>query len=205
MGGGGRMNRLSYRHVSPVAVLTTRWIMNLRHRLGIACLPVCCVLFAQPLVAQPTQGSPPDATIGAALRTQVLHSLERKLSDLYVFPDVAAKIVAALKDHVANKDYDAITSAQQFAQRVTADIQAVANDRHLRVLYGMGGPPGPPSPEERERMRREQQQLLQSRNFAFESVSRLAGNVGYLDLRGFVDAGEAGETAVAAMTFLANS
>src|SRR5256885_13831761 len=54
-------------------------------------------------------------------------------------------------------------------------------------------------------MRRDQLQMLQSRNFGFESVSRLAGNVGYLDLRGFLDAGDGGETAAAAMNFLANS
>ena len=36
-------------------------------------------------------------------------------------------------------------------------------------------------------------------------MERLTGNVGYLDLRGFIGAELAGETAIAAMNFLANS
>jgi hypothetical protein len=43
-----------------------------------------------------------------------------------------------------------------------------------------------------------------SRNFGFESVQRLAGNVGYVDLRNFLDVRDAGETTDAAMTFLSN-
>jgi C-terminal processing protease CtpA/Prc len=123
---------------------------------------------------------------------------------MYVFPDVAAKVVAALKEHVAKKDYDQITSAQEFARRVTSDMQAVANDRHLRMSYGMIGPMGPSSPEERERMRLEHLADDQSRNFGFDSVQRLAGNIGYLDLRNFLEARDAGDTAAAAMNFLSN-
>ena len=43
------------------------------------------------------------------------------------------------------------------------------------------------------------------RNFGFEEVKRLAGNVGYLDLRMFSGLPEAQATAVAAMNFLANA
>jgi hypothetical protein len=174
------------------------------------CVIVALVIlaFAAATFAQQIQQGPggpaPDASIDAALRGQVLDALEQRLSERYVFPDVAAKVVAALKEHAAKKDYDGITSAQEFARRVTSDIQAVANDRHLRVMYGIAAPPGKPSPEEQERMRRARLEMDQSRNFGFESVQRMAGNVGYVDLRGFLDVHDAGETAVAAMTFLSN-
>ena len=176
-----------------------------RHCVAVYLLTVALAAasFAQQIRQAPT-GSPPDATIDAALRAQVLDLLERRLSERYVFPEVAAKVVAALKDHAAKKDYDGITSAQEFAHRVTSDMQTVANDRHLRLMYGMAGPPGPPSPEEQERMRRQRLAIDQSRNFGFESVQRLSGNVGYVDLRGFLDVREGGDTAVAAMTFLSN-
>lgn len=58
-----------------------------------------------------------------------------------------------------------------------------------------------PSPEERERFLA----FMKSINFGFEKVQRLSGNVGYLDLRGFMDAGLGGDTVVAAMNFLANT
>jgi len=154
--------------------------------------------------AQQPQGPPPDSSIDAATRIKVLDALHGRLTESYIFPDVAAKVVAALKTHVANKDYDSITSSLEFARRVTADMQSVANDRHLRMTFGMMIPSGPASPEERERMRRERLAVDQSRNFGFESVQRLAGNVGYVDLRGFLDARDAGDTAVAAMSFLSN-
>jgi C-terminal processing protease CtpA/Prc len=41
-------------------------------------------------------------------------------------------------------------------------------------------------------------------NFGFEKLERLAGNIGYLDLRGFPPPQMMGDTAAAAMTFLAN-
>src|SRR5262249_28373828 len=58
-----------------------------------------------------------------------------------------------------------------------------------------------PSPAERERC----QSFMKSINFGFEKLERLNGNVGSLDLRGFMDAEMGGDTVVAAMNFLANT
>lgn len=177
--------------------------MNIRHCIIVVLVVTLSTISFAQQIQQGPPGGMPDATIDAAMRAKVLDALENKLSELYVFPDVAAKIVTALKEHSAKKDYDQITSAQEFARRVTSDMQAVANDRHLRMMYGRV-PTGPASPEERERMVRERAAADQSRNFGFETVQRLAGNVGYLDLRNFLDVRDAGDTAVAAMTFLSN-
>jgi hypothetical protein len=57
------------------------------------------------------------------------------------------------------------------------------------------------SPEERARQRA----FASARNFGFEKVERLDGNLGYLDLRGFMDAAMASEAAATAMNFLANT
>ena len=47
--------------------------------------------------------------------------------------------------------------------------------------------------------------ISSKRNFGFEKVERLSGNIGYLDFRNFEDPKLASETAAAAMTFLANT
>jgi len=60
---------------------------------------------------------------------------------------------------------------------------------------------GPPPPDEMERMRA----IAARVNFGFEKLERLEGNIGYLDLRGFLPAALAGETVTAAMNFLANT
>ncbi|MFY0562248.1 hypothetical protein ACN28E_00270 [Archangium lansingense] len=82
----------------------------------------------------------------------------------------------------------------------------MSKDKHLRILYAPAQPPdlepnAPGAAAAREKMNRE----LAAMNFGFAKVEQLSGNVGYLDLRGFVGAELAGETATAAMSFLAHS
>ena len=57
---------------------------------------------------------------------------------------------------------------------------------------------------ERERQRRAAEAERRS-NYGFRTLEILEGNVGYLDLRGFSGSREAGDTAAAAMNFLANA
>lgn len=147
-----------------------------------------------------------DITIDAAMRTQVIDSALRKLNDAYVFPDVARKMEAAIRERVQKNEYDSITSGAKFAQTLTAHLQEVSHDKHLRI--GFSDQPIPPdggrrepSPAERDRFMSD----MRRANFGFEKVERLNGNVGYIDLRGFMDADLGGETVVAAMNFLANT
>jgi C-terminal processing protease CtpA/Prc len=109
----------------------------------------------------------------------------------------------AIRAHVERKEYDGITSARAFADALTKHLQEVSHDKHLRVLYTSEPLPERrvPTPEERARALAEERR----RNFGFERVERLDGNVGYIDLRGFSGSPEAGDTAVAAMNFLAGS
>ena len=148
----------------------------------------------------------PDMTIDAVARAEVIDGVLKKLNDAYVFPEVAKKMEQAVRERGQKKEYDAITSASKFAQTLTAHLQEVSRDKHLRVNYSHDPIPPEtqrrePSPEERERF----QSFMKSINFGFEKVERLNGNVGYLDLRGFMDAEMGGDTVVAAMNFLANT
>ena len=58
-----------------------------------------------------------------------------------------------------------------------------------------------PSAEAKEMFRR----LAGSQNFGFEKVERLNGNVGFIELNGFINPELGAETAIAAMNFLANT
>lgn len=88
---------------------------------------------------------------------------------------------------------------------LTERLQAVSHDRHLQVRYS--AEPRPvlgavePPPDELERYR----QYAVQHNYGFEQVTRLAGNIGYLDLRMVFTPEFAGPHAVAAMTLLANT
>jgi C-terminal processing protease CtpA/Prc len=163
---------------------------------------LACLLTAQ--AQQPREQ--PDMTVDAAARAEVIDSVLKKLNDAYVFPEVAKKMEHAIRERVQKKEYDSITSASKFAQTLTSHLQEVSRDKHLRVNYSHNPIPPEtarrePSPEERERFH----SFIKSVNFGFEKVERLNGNIGYIDLRGFMDANLGGETVVAAMNFLTNT
>ncbi len=149
-------------------------------------------------------GASPEVKLDAAMRQEVIEGAIKHLNDHYVFPEIAKKMEAALRERMQRKEYDNITSASAFASALTAQLQEVSHDKHLRVFFTGNG--NPLLGASHERGDRERYRLLASkRNFSFEKVERLSGNIGYLDLRGFEDPELAGETATAAMTFLANT
>ena len=166
-------------------------------------LVVLCV-FALAVVtvgfAQPEQ---PDLTIDAATRTQVIDTILKRLNESYVFPDIAKKMEASIRERVAQKGYDQITSAKQFATTLTNDLQAVSHDKHLRVRYSYEavperGPRQEPTAEEREQRKRD----LTWMNHGFSKVERLRGNIGYLEFLNFMDEELGADTVAAAMNFV---
>ncbi len=158
------------------------------------------------IVAQQPGNQPPDMTIDAAVRTQVVESLFNDLNESYVFPDAAKKMETDIRSRVKNKEYDQITSAQGFAKKLTEDLQSVSKDKHLRVRYSYQ-----PIPVRKERSeptaeeKAEYEGFMKRVNFGFEKIERMQGNVGYIDLRGFMDPKSGAETVAAAMSFLANT
>jgi C-terminal processing protease CtpA/Prc len=155
--------------------------------------------------AQQAQTSP-DLAIDAATRAAVIDILLKELIDGYVFPETAKKMEADIRSRVAAKEYDSVTSAQEFAKKLTTDLQSVSKDKHLRVRYSHTPIPmrkdrGEPTEAEREQARWMNKRI----NFGFEKVERLNGNIGYIDLRGFNDHEAGAETVAAAMAFLQNT
>lgn len=148
----------------------------------------------------------PDLTIDAATRMQVIDGVLKRLNDSYIFPEVAKKMEAAIRERAQKKEYDQITSSAAFARKLTEDLQAVSRDKHLRVRYSHEAIPegqrrGEPTAEERENYRRFSQRI----NHGFERVERLPGNIGYIDLRGFFDPELGKDTVAAAMSFISNT
>src|ERR1051325_2492077 len=102
----------------------------------------------------PSEGT--DATIDAAMRSEVIAGVIKRLNDGYVFPAVAQKMEQAIRERAEKKEYDQIVSSRAFAQKLTADLQDVSHDKHLRVQYSNESIPEEtgnrePSPEERQR------------------------------------------------------
>jgi hypothetical protein len=153
-----------------------------------------------------------DMKIDATTSKAVVEAIIKELKAAYVFPETAGRMESDLRKRLGNNDYDEIKSAKKLAALLTDQLQAVSKDKHLRVFYSLEPFPEMPKPadpesdagkrsEMRERMR-EQRRVV---NFGFEKLERLEGNVGYLDLRMFAPAEIGGETAAAAISFLANT
>ena len=109
-----------------------------RHR--IAALALMPSMWAAPVAAQ-TPASVDAATVEAVIE-QVATTLERS----YVFPDMGIRYGAGLRERAAA--YPSGMTPSEFAARVTADLQAIHRDLHLRLTPAptparAAAPPGP--------------------------------------------------------------
>ncbi len=147
-----------------------------------------------------------DMTIDSATKTQVIDAVLKELNDRYVFPEVAKQMETNVRQRIGSKEYEAITSAEAFAKKLTEDLQSVSRDKHLRVRYSAQPIPvrkrdNEPSAEQRAEFENEMKRI----NFAFEKVERLPGNIGYIKLNGFFAPELGVETVASAMNFVANT
>jgi retinol-binding protein 3 len=148
----------------------------------------------------------PALPLGPKQSGEVIERLLKELQDNYVFPETARKMSEAVRRHAADKRYDAIKTGQELAARLTNDLQSVSKDKHLRVMCSTAKLPArpkgeKPDPREAKKMRERMARM----NAGFVKVERLPGNVGYLELTGFMDPAAAARPAAAAMNFLAGT
>lgn len=143
--------------------------------------------------------------MSVSLKGEFHHFVNRSLGLLrgnYVFPDVAREICCLLEERMRDgRYYDAETYAD-FKKLFEEDVQSINGDKHLHIwLQGEGL-------DEAEQMTAEYKRVAEKNNFGFHKVERLAGNIGYIDLRVFYDMDtvpEASETAIHAMNFVAHT
>lgn len=105
-------------------------------------LPALCFVVAlasynaaQQPAQPPRQPEQPDMTIDAAVRAQVIEGVLKNLEDAYVYPETAKRMEEAIRERVAKKEYEGVTSAKTLARMLTEHLQLVSRDKHLRVNY----------------------------------------------------------------------
>lgn len=155
-------------------------------------------------VAQPAApGTPAKTALTREARRAIVDSLGDALAGYYVFPDTGRRMQETLARALRDGAYDPYTTLPALAERLTSDLLAVSHDKHIGVFVLPPTPPGAASPDP-SALRERRIEAAGRDNYGFRRVERLAGNVGYLELRSFEEAGfgEAGAVAVAAMNFL---
>lgn len=145
-----------------------------------------------------------ERTVDAAARAGIVEAVTDALNEVYVFPEKAADMDELVSLKLKEGAYDHITSLMAFTDQLTRDLLSICKDKHLRVMpaSAISDDEGQKQSPDEQRAQRLAEQRYQ--NFGFQKIERLDGNIGYIDLRMFADASEAGETAIAALNFLAN-
>jgi hypothetical protein len=169
-------------------------------------LVLALLLGTVPHAALATQA--PDAgKLRAADHHAVVDALVRQLDAKYVFPEIARKVATSLQAKAAAGAYADATTHTALAEAITRDLQALAQDDHFKVFHEPGfrsppaGAPQPPSAEDLAMGRQHAGRV----GYGLGKVERLAGNVGYLEVRGFPPTELVGEQITAAMKLVSGS
>ncbi|MEG3192057.1 S41 family peptidase [Lysobacter sp. D1-1-M9] len=168
-------------------------------------LTLAVLLCLSPLAG--AQQGPPPKPITAAQRQAAIDGLATQLQANYVFPDVAKELAETIKAREASGAYASTKDTEAFADALSKDLRSLGKDGHFNVGYDpdFRAPPQgerhSPSKEEVEQRRQE----VARYGYGIDSLARLPGNVGYLELRGFGPTELVGEALSAAMTVLSGT
>jgi hypothetical protein len=150
--------------------------------------------------------SPPPSLDDAARHT-IVEGVAGALDD-YIFADVAAKMQARIRSERDAGHYAALTHPVPFVRRLTKDLRAVSDDKHLSIQYSAApippdaaGEDQAPPPEQLAQIRAE----VASDGFGIGKVEVLDGNIGYVDIRLFHSVDFVREAFSEAMTKVADS
>jgi hypothetical protein len=112
-------------------------------------------------------------------RDAIVDEAARLVAERYVFPQIAERVGALLRERAAAGAYAGVTGVVELAAAVTADLQVVNGDRHLRLQHHDDEIPDLPSTEMLIEMLRSQ--VARSLG-GVARIERLAGNVAWLEL-----------------------
>ncbi|OXA80962.1 N-terminal domain of Peptidase_S41 [Flavobacterium aquidurense] len=138
----------------------------------------------------------------------VIDSLTQKLEEFYIRPNAVADIKEKLNENYKKGTYKDISNSNDFASKLSTDLIDFSKDLHFRVVY---------DPEWTENQKNKSDKAVQQKikalelaeakkkNFGFQKVQILEGNIGYLQFDYFEDPAIGSETAAATMQFLNNT
>ena len=113
------------------------------------------------------------STFDAAARRVIVEELSKALRDQYIFPDVGERAATRISAALAAGEYDNLADRIAFTQRLSADVRAVARDKHLNIVVpGVSARPRGPGA-----MPRGEAGVIRA--------DRLSGGIGYIEVVGF--------------------
>jgi retinol-binding protein 3 len=142
-------------------------------------------------------------TLDQTERHTVIELVLKEIADGYVYSEKAPDIAREIHQREKVGAYDT-ASGEEFARRLTKDLQSVGHDLHFAVDYSEKVLPqestAPAAPTREERF-----DAGKDDNYGFRKVEILKGNVGYVAFDFFHRAEAMGGTLAAAMDFVSNT
>jgi hypothetical protein len=125
------------------------------------------------------------------------------IEESYVDAEAAKRCAEHVRARVAAGAFAQAATPAAFAAIVTDELRRNCGDRHFEVALRTPPPDAsaPAPPEDPNAWKAD----LRERNYDFPRVERLTGNVGYLQVNSFPPPEVAGDTAQAAMAFVASA
>lgn len=145
--------------------------------------------------------------ISDKFRAETIDSMLRLLKEKYAYPEIALKMEREINERAKRGEYDSFADGNKLAEKMTADLRAVFDDKHLRLSYSAkpfsvnSGKAGAPSVEEIAAARRKQTR----ENFGASRIEILKGNVGLIQLNYFAPLDWSAPAYAAMMNFIADT
>ncbi|MBT2407800.1 MULTISPECIES: S41 family peptidase [unclassified Streptomyces] len=133
---------------------------------------------------------------------QIIKQALGRIDAGYVFPEKAVDIDAAIRRRLAAGEYDGL-DGPALCETVTAHLQEVCPDKHLRLLWVEE--PQSLEPEDQDAGRAAFLELLRAENQGVRRVEQLDGGVALVDIRRIPAADEGAAVVGAAMRLAASS
>jgi hypothetical protein len=147
----------------------------------------------------------PGAAIDAASRGAAITAAVAQLDRAYVFPAQATAMGADLRARLQRGEFDGL-DGDGLAIAMTKAMREVSHDAHLEVRYMADAIPEPAASSADEPSADPDELARQRRlNYGFSGVTRLQGNMGYIDMHQFGRPAGAAPRIVAAMSLVADS
>jgi hypothetical protein len=115
----------------------------------------------------------PASTFDAATRGEIVAKLSEAMRDRYVFPETGERAATRISAALAAGEYDGLADRTAFIQRLSADVRAIAEDKHLNIKSPTLIPP-PSGPT-----------AMPWNEAGVTRADRLAGGIGYIEVVGF--------------------
>lgn len=138
----------------------------------------------------------------------IVEEVATMVSGEYVFEDIGLKMADFIRRRLKQKSYGPSMTLEELAETLTKDLRSIQNDAHLGLVdtRRLGGGGGARAEELRKEYDRKR---MPYRNYGFQKVDRLQGNIGRIEVDEFAyvdmdDKNFAGETARASLQLISN-